>query len=197
MHILPNGVRDTNAVLRYDLHEPYLDRSSSKHAYCEYMGSNGCHSKHCGHIQTCEKQPRLYMQVVDWHNAPAQKQKRVAKRAQKQLRRQEAEHEAWVCAQARKAENAAAAERRVQAQNERYELYSVPGACSLRPCLCAGQPNKSWLEVCLFGILEDSKHRHSLDFLHTCSADCPYFPQTHNCCLARFSMDTQISINDC
>lgn len=59
------------------------------------------------------------MQVVDWHNAPAQKQKRAARQTQKQLRREEAEHKAWLRVQAHTARLAQEAESRAQLQQER------------------------------------------------------------------------------
>ena len=60
------------------------------------------------------------MQVVDWHNAPAQKHKRATRHAQKQLRREEAEHRAWLRAQAHKARLAQEAQLQAQMQQERY-----------------------------------------------------------------------------
>ena len=62
---------------------------------------------------------RWHMQAVDWHNAPAQQQQRGAKQAHKQLRRQQAEHEAWLRAQARKAEMAERAEKEAEIQKKR------------------------------------------------------------------------------
>lgn len=59
------------------------------------------------------------MQVVDWHNAPAQKQKRAAMQTQKQLRREEAEHKAWLHVQAHTARLAQQADCRAQLQQER------------------------------------------------------------------------------
>lgn len=60
------------------------------------------------------------MQVVDWHNAPAQKHKRATRHAQKQLRREEAEHRAWLRDQAHKARLAQEAQLQAQMQQERY-----------------------------------------------------------------------------
>lgn len=59
------------------------------------------------------------MQVVDWHNAPAQKHKRATRQAQKQLRQEEAEHRAWLRAQAHKASLAQEATQQAQVQQER------------------------------------------------------------------------------
>lgn len=60
-----------------------------------------------------------HMQAVDWHNAPAQKQQRAARQAHKQLRKEQAEHEAWLRAQARKAQLAERAEKEAQVQKKR------------------------------------------------------------------------------
>ena len=59
------------------------------------------------------------LQAVDWHNAPSQKQKRGARQANKQLKREEAEQAAWLQAQARQAEQAAKAESQARLQRER------------------------------------------------------------------------------
>ena len=60
-----------------------------------------------------------FVQAVDWHNAPAQKVKRAARLAEKKLHREEAEHAAWLQAQARQAAAAQQAERQALLQQER------------------------------------------------------------------------------
>ena len=59
------------------------------------------------------------MQVVDWHNAPAQKQKRAVKQAQRQQRHEGAQQAAWLKAQEKQAQKVAAAERQAKLQQER------------------------------------------------------------------------------
>ena len=63
--------------------------------------------------------PGALIQVVDWQNAPAQKHKRATRKANKQLRREEAEHRAWLHAQAHKARLAQEAKLQAQVQQER------------------------------------------------------------------------------
>ena len=63
------------------------------------------------------------MQVVDWHNSPAHRDKQAAKqagrRAEKQARREEAEQAARLQAQAHQAQQAEEAEQEAQLQRER------------------------------------------------------------------------------
>ncbi len=59
------------------------------------------------------------LQAVDWHSAPAQKHKRASMRAQRQMRKEEAEQAAWLRAQARQAYQAEEAERQAHLQRER------------------------------------------------------------------------------
>ena len=61
----------------------------------------------------------MLAQAVNWHNAPAQKQKRAVRKAQRQQRHEEAQQAAWLKAQERHAEKAAAAEHQAKLQQER------------------------------------------------------------------------------
>lgn len=65
------------------------------------------------------------VKAVDWHNAPAQKQQRAARQAHKQLRKEQAEHEAWLRAQARKAQLAERAEKEAQVQKKREAEWQL------------------------------------------------------------------------
>ena len=68
---------------------------------------------------------QTYLQVVDWHNAPAQQDKRAVRRASRQVRKQEAQHAAWLRAEAKKVQQAARAARQAQLEQERAQQQAT------------------------------------------------------------------------
>ena len=63
-------------------------------------------------------------QVMDWHNAPAQQDKRAARHAGRKIRKQKAEHAHWVRAEAKRAQQAEKAAKQAQLQQERAEQHA-------------------------------------------------------------------------
>ena len=61
---------------------------------------------------------------MDWHNAPAQKDKRAVRHASRQVHKQEAEHARWVRSEAKKAQQAESAARQALLQQERAEQHA-------------------------------------------------------------------------